>query len=148
MGNSQLPEISKFNYLLELCKSKAKDAIAGLPYTEEGFLEAKRILVDKFGRPTQVKRAILKQIEDLETITSTNRLQKVHTFTEKLSKAVRTLKTMGALMEAQALIYPLFDKLGSTKEYLIQRDDDWFNWNLEGLVQALEKYCDLSLIHI
>ena len=94
-------------------------------------MEAKGILADKFGRPTQVKRAILKQIEDLETITSTNRLQKVHTFTERLSKAVRTLKTMGALIEAQSLIYPLFDKLGSTKEYIIQRDDDWYQWNLE-----------------
>ena len=98
--------------------------------------------MDKFGRPTQVKRSILKQIEDLETITSTNRLSEVHTFTEKLSKAVRTLRTMGSFHEAQALVYPLFDKLGSIKEYIIQRDDDWFNWNLSHLVNALEKYCD------
>ena len=140
--DSYLPDVSKLSYLLELVRGKARDCISGLPYSAEGYQEAKKILVEKFGRPTQVKRSVLKQIEDLEKINAPNRLEKVHAFTEKLSKSVRTLKTMGVLAEAQALVYPLFDKLGSTKEFIIQRDDDWFKWDLQQLVVNLERYCD------
>ena len=37
-----------------------RSAFPSWPYTEEGFIQAKQILVDRYGRPTQVKRAILK----------------------------------------------------------------------------------------
>ena len=53
---------------------------------------------------------------------------------------------MNVLDQAKALIYPLFDKLGQTKEQLIQQDDDWHQWSLEQLVNALERYCDRNQI--
>ena len=68
VDNSKLPQISKFNYLMEYCKGKAKESISGLPYTEEGYEQAKAILADRFGRPTHCKRSVLKTIETLDYI--------------------------------------------------------------------------------
>ena len=45
MDASKISEISKFNCLLELVKGKPKESILGLPHTEEGYEEAKAILV-------------------------------------------------------------------------------------------------------
>lgn len=44
VDGSGISEISKFNYLLELVKGKLKEDILGLPHTEDGYGEAKRIL--------------------------------------------------------------------------------------------------------
>ena len=50
MDASKISEISKFNYLLELVKGKPKGSILGLPHTEEGYEEAKAILVQTYGK--------------------------------------------------------------------------------------------------
>ena len=42
---SKISEISKFNCLLELVKGRPKESILGLRHTEEGYEEAKAILV-------------------------------------------------------------------------------------------------------
>ena len=44
MDGAAISEISKFNYLLELVKGKPKEDIRGLPHTEDGYGDAKRIL--------------------------------------------------------------------------------------------------------
>ena len=44
VDGSNISEISKFNYLLELTKGKPRDDILGLPHTSDGYAEAKRIL--------------------------------------------------------------------------------------------------------
>ena len=87
--NARLAEISKFNYLLEYVRGEAKEAITGLPHTPEGYEEAKTILERKYARGSKVKRAVLKELEDLEPIGyGTSRLQRCHTFYNKLSKTI------------------------------------------------------------
>ena len=44
VDGSSIADISKFNYLLELVEGKPKEDILGLPHTEDGYKEAKRIL--------------------------------------------------------------------------------------------------------
>ena len=69
-------------------------------------------------------------------------MKEIHDYYNKLSRIVRTLVTMKKLDTAQSFVYSLMDKLGPVKEALIQKDDDWENWNLEELVENLEKYID------
>jgi hypothetical protein len=143
-GNSQLVEISKFHYLFEFVRDKPRDAIMGLPHTAKGYEEAKSILDKKYGRGSKVKRAVLKELEELEPI-SHNTIQpiiKCRQFYNKLSKTVRNLATMEALASAESNVYPIMDKLGPIREFLIQRDDHWEEWGLQDLVDNLERYVE------
>lgn len=54
VDGSNISEISKFNYLLELVEGKPKDDILGLPHTQEGYEEAKKILQAIYGKDIKV----------------------------------------------------------------------------------------------
>lgn len=112
VDGSSIAEISKFNYLLELVKGKPRDDILGLPHTQEGYEEAKRILQQTYGKDIKVHKALIKELEDLTPITSIHKLQGIHEFYNQLSRAVCTLVTMKRLTTAQSMVYSLMDKLG------------------------------------
>jgi hypothetical protein len=61
---SGISEISKFNYLLELLKGKPKEDILGLPHNEDGYIEAKRILVETYGKDIKITKSVIKEIEN------------------------------------------------------------------------------------
>ena len=66
----------------------------------------------------------------------------IHDFYNKLSRVVRTLKTMKKLETAQSTVYTLMDKLGPVKDVIAQGDDEWEEWRLEQLTENLRKYVD------
>ena len=142
VDGSSIAEISKFNYLLELVKGKPREDILGLPHTEEGYQEAKRILVETYGKDIKVHKALIKELEELPAITNIHKLHSVHEFYNKLARVVRTLITMKRLATAQSMIYTLMDKLGPVREVIVQKDDDWEEWGLEQLVENLRKYVE------
>ena len=142
VDGSSISNISKFNYLLELVRGKPKDDILGLPHSEDGYEEAKRILEQTYGKDIKVHKALIKELEELPPIYSTHRLNDIHQFYNKLSRVVRTLVTMKRLTSAQSLVYTLMDKLGPVREVLVQKDDDWEEWGLEELVENLRKYVE------
>ena len=142
VDGSSIADISKFNYLLELVEGKPKEDILGLPHTEDGYKEAKRILEKIYGKDMKIHKALIKELEGLESITSIHHTARVHDYYNKMSRIVRTLVTMKRLESAQSYVYTLLDKLGPVKEALIQKDDEWENWDLEQLVENLEKYVD------
>ena len=88
IDETNLAEISKFNYLMEFVKGKPRDDIEGLPHSAEGYIEAKEILQRKYGRDNKVKRAVLKELEELVPIGhgTSNRLERCHQFFNQLSK--------------------------------------------------------------
>lgn len=90
------------NYLLELVRGKPKDDILGLPHTEDGYKEAKRILEQTYGKDIKEHNALTKELEELPAITS---IHSVHDFYNKLSRVVRILITMERLISAQSLVY-------------------------------------------
>ena len=142
VDGSSISDISKFNYLLELVSGKPKEDILGLPHSEDGYMEAKKILEKTYGKDIKIHKALIKELEGLDTISSIHEVKEIHDYYNKLSRIVRTLVTMKKLDTAQSFVYSLMDKLGPVKEALIQKDDDWENWNLEELVENLEKYID------
>lgn len=124
MDVSGISEISKFNYLLEMVQGKPKDDILGLPHTEDGYKEAKRILEQTYGKDIKVHKALIKELEELPAISSIHKLKSIHDFYSKLSRIVRTLVTMKKLTTAQSMVYTLMDKLGPVREILVQKDDE------------------------
>ena len=139
---SKISEISKFNYLLELVKGKPKESILGLPHTEEGYKEAKAILVQTYGKDIKVHKALKRELESLPNINSIKQLKEIHDFQTKLSRTVRTLNTMKKLEGAQSYVYSIMDKLGPVRESMAQKDNKWEEWGLEELVDNLRKYTD------
>ena len=112
VDQSGLAEISKFNYLLELVKGKPLRDITGLPHTEAGYITAKEILQEKYGKSIKVKRAVMKELEDLESIphSSNNKIERCLIFYDQFSKTVRTLDTMGGLGSAEGYVNSIMDK--------------------------------------
>lgn len=123
------------NYLKELVTGKPKDDILGLPHTEDGYKEAKRILEKTYGKDIKEHKALTKELEELPAIIS---IHSVHDFYNKLSRVVRILITMERLISAQSLVYTPMAKLGPVREVLIQKDDDWDEWGLKELVENFE----------
>ena len=142
VDGSSIAGISKFNYLLELVEGKPREDILGLPHTEYGYVEAKKILEKTYGKDTKIHKALIKELEGLEAISSIHNVQKIHEYYNKPTRIMRTPVTMKKLDSAQSYVYTLVDKLGPVKESLIQKDDDWENWDLLVLVENLEKYID------
>ena len=118
VDGSSLPEISKFNYLLELVEGKPKEDVLGLPHTIDGYEEAKLILKETYGKDIKVHKALILELETLPAITNTRRTRDVHEFYNRLARVVRTLNTMGKIATAQAHVYSIFNKVGSVKEVL------------------------------
>ena len=80
VDGSSMAEITKFNYLLELVKGKLKEDILGLPHSTEGYAEAKKVLVDTYGKPFKVQKALIKNLEQLKSTRQQYQLKEVQEF--------------------------------------------------------------------
>ena len=107
-----------------------------------GYQEAKRILKMTSGRDIKIHKAFIKELENLSAITSIHMLKEVHEYHNKLSRIIRTLATMKKLDTAQSFVYTLMDTLCPVKEALVQKDDQWEEWNLQQLAENLRRYID------
>ena len=136
VDGSAILKISKFNYLLELVKGKPREDILGLPHTEDGYDEAKKILNDIYGKDIKVHKQLTKEVENLHPITSIHKLISIPEFYNKLARTVRTLTTMIKLDSTQCFVYTLMEKLGPVAEIIAQQGDNWEDWNLEELEET------------
>ena len=68
--------------------------IDGLPFTEEGYANAKAILEAEYGRPTEIVNAYIRNIMELPIIAGTSP-NKVRDFYKQLQFNVQSLETLG-----------------------------------------------------
>ena len=87
VNRSTISKISKFNYFLELTKSKPRYDILGLPHTTDVYAEVKRILAETYGKDFKVHRALVKELENLHTITNIHKIASIHEFYNKLQES-------------------------------------------------------------
>ena len=91
-------------------------------------------------------RALVKELESLHAIIATQKTASIHGFYNRLSRIVRTLKTLRKLDAAQSMVYTLLDKLGPVREIIARGDNKWEEWDLEQLAENLRKYVDRNLL--
>ena len=53
---------------------------------------------------------------------------------------------MGKLSAAQSHVYTLLDKLGPVPEIITQKDDEWEQWRLKGLVDNLKRFVERNTL--
>ena len=84
IDKTSVAPITKFSYLRELHDPKVKRTIEALPLTVEGYNRAKSILMEKFGKDSEIIKAYTSAILGLLTITGANP-NKISGFSEKLT---------------------------------------------------------------
>jgi len=85
-------------------KGKPKDDILGLPHTEDGHNEAKRILEQTCGKDIKVHKALIKELQELPVISSIHRLNSIHDLYKKISRIVGTLIVMKRSFTTQSSV--------------------------------------------
>ena len=139
IDESTMASITKFSYLRELLTEQPRSEILGLPFSEDGYQQAKQILEKKYGVTSEILQAHGKQIMKLPVITSGN-LRQIHEFYRTLNVSVNSLKTMGKLDTAEILVRETLEKLVIIKSDLIRTDAKWQECNFEKLLEALREY--------
>ena len=110
IDKTSIPAITKFAYLHTLLSDKVKHVVEALPFSAEGYNRAKSILLDKFGKQSEIAKIHIREILDLPNISSPS-IKQIHEFAEKLSYNVQALKTMKKLDQVNCAVSMTLDKL-------------------------------------
>ena len=135
IGKTGMVAITKFSYLKEFVDLKVRKTIDGLPFTAEGYNRAKSILMDRYGKESEIVKAYVQNILDLPRIKGTNP-QKIHQFYKQLRYNVQSLETMEKLGDVRGNVALTIDKLAGIRGDLVRNVNDWQNWDFI-------KFCDV-----
>ena len=133
---ADISEVMKFSYLKELVDPKIRTCINGLPFTDERYKQAKKILETKYGNTSEIVNSYVEEIMNLPTITGT-RPEKIHPFYEKLLYCVQLLETLGKLQEVNGYARLTLNKSSGIRGDLVRTELEWKNWTFTDLVKAL-----------
>ena len=110
-------------YLKDLVDPKIRKEIDSLPFSSEGYEQAKNILQRKYGKPSEVVNAYVEHILSLPKING-SQPNKMHEFYEKLLFNVQSLETMGKLQEVNGYVRMTTDNNPGIGD-LVRTDDSW-----------------------
>jgi hypothetical protein len=116
-----------------------KRCVETLPFTSEGYNWAKSILLDKFGKESEIINSYVREILELPYITSVNP-RKVAEFSEKLSYCVQTLDSMKKLEPVRGNVVMTLGKLVAIRGDLVLTDPDWEFWDFTKLSEAVRQW--------
>ena len=115
-----------------------------LPFTFEGYNRAKRILVGKYGKPSEVANAHIQSVMALPTINKTNPY-KIRDFYKRVIAHINTLDAMGKLKEINGYVWFKLHMLCGIRADLVRIDDNcktghlmrWLKQYINGLKETL-----------
>jgi hypothetical protein len=139
IDKSSIAPITKFTYLRELLSLKVKRCVETLPFTSEGYNWAKSILLDKFGKESEIINSYVREILELPYITRANP-RKVAEFSEKLTYCVQTLDSMKKLEQVRGNVAMTLAKLVAIRGDLVRTDPDWEFWDFTKLSEAVRQW--------
>ena len=115
----------------------------GLPFTEEGYKNAKAILEAEYGQPSEIVSAYVKHIMELPIITGANP-RKVKEFYKQLRFNVQSLETLGRLAGVRGNVRSTLDKLKGIKNDLVRGNEGWKYWDFTDLLKELKKWTEIN----
>ena len=139
IDKSSIAPITKFTYLHELLCPKVKRCVEALPFTPEDYNRAKSILLDKYGKESEIVNSYVKEILALPYITKADP-RKIAAFSEKLSYCVQALDTMKNLDYIKGKVAMTLEKLAAIRGDLVRTDPDWETWDFIKLCEALRQW--------
>ena len=142
IDGADIAPVTKFAYLKELVEPKVKEDIDGLPFTNDGYIRAKAILKDEYGKVSEIVHAYVRNIAALPKITG-SQPSKVHQFHKTLMYNVQSLETLGRLQEVKGNVRSVIEKLEGIKADLVRGEENWQEWDFTQLLVALRKWKDI-----
>ena len=125
VDNSNISNISKFNYILELVEGKPREDILGLPHSLDKYDKAKRILKDTYRKEIWVHIALIIDLEGTMVMHNTYKIKDVHDFNNKLPrKQLTNCKLLNCLCIHQWINLNQFVKY-SHKTLTDGKNEDW-----------------------
>ena len=143
IDKTDLPSVTKFAYLKELLEPKVRADIDRLPLTIEGYERAKTIIKEEYGKISEIINAPVNNILELPTVTNANS-KKVNDFYKTLLFNVQSLETLGKIEKVNGMTRSVLDKLKGIKADLVRGQENWQDWDLPRLTQALKKWRDVN----
>ena len=134
--STNLAPLTKFGYLKELLERHVSKDIDGLPFTAEGYENAKAILEAEYGQPTEIVNTYIKNIMELPIITGANR-RNVKEFYKQLRFNVQILETLERLGDVKGNVRCTLDKLKGIKADLVRGNEGSKDWGFKDLVTEL-----------
>ncbi|XP_068750788.1 uncharacterized protein [Montipora capricornis] len=143
IDSSNLAKLTKFGYLKELLEKHVRNDIDGLPFTDDGYDNAKAILEAEYGQPADIVNAYVKNIMELPVITGVNP-RKVKEFYKQLRYNVQSLDTLERLGDVKGNVRSTLDKLKGVKADLVRGNEGWRDWDFKDLLRELKKWTDIN----
>ena len=119
-----IASVTKFAYLRELLGPKVKRTVEALPFSNEGYNRTKSILMDKYGKESEIVKAYTRQIFELPIIPNAN-VKRIHDFSDKLTYNVQSLQTLGKIDKVNGYVGMTLDKLPAIRGDLERTDPTW-----------------------
>ena len=129
----------KFGYLLESVGPKVRDRIANLKPGTVGYKTAWDRLKKEYGQTKVVINAHMDEIINLFPVKGSNYFR-VQEFYEKLSRNYDALQTLEEGQKLQGFVMTTLNKLPHVKPDLVRVDENWEEWSMEDLIDALQKW--------
>ena len=129
----------KFGYLLEMVSGKVRDKISNLKPGSIGYKTAWERLKKEYGQTRLVVNSRIDEIVNLDTVKGSS-YEKVLAFYEKLSRNYDALQTLGEHTKLDGFVMCTLNKLPQVKPDLVRTDDGWEEWNMENLIDNLQKW--------
>lgn len=143
IDKTDLPNVTKFGYLKELLEKTVRNDIDGLPFNDEGYTNAKAILVAEYGNESDIINAYTRNIIDLPVINDIHS-RKIKEFYKKLRFNVQSLETLGKLDAVKGNVRLVMDKLKGIKADLVRGHDNWRDWGFKELLTELKRWVDIN----
>ena len=115
------------------------EIIANLKPGTVGYKTAWERLKKEYGQTKVVVNAHMDEIINLTPVRGSN-YNKVQEFYEKLSKNFDALQTLEEGEKLHGIVMVTLNKLPQVKLDLVRVDDNWEDWSMEDLIDALQKW--------
>jgi len=139
IDSSNLATLTKFGYLKELLDKHVRNDIEGLPFTDDGYDNAKAAILEaEYGQPADIVNAYVKNIMELPVINGVNP-RKVKEFYKQLRHNVQSLDKLERLGDVKGNVRSTLDKLKGVKADLVRGNEGWRDWDFKDLLRELKK---------
>ena len=140
VGKRAITDVEKFNYLKGYLEGKAASAIAGFELTEENYIEACKILEERFGKPQLIILNHMDNLMQLKPVNSSEEVKQLRAVYDKIETNVRSLQGLGITHDRYGvlLVSVILNKVPIDIRLIITRQFESESWTFETLLRAFK----------
>ena len=135
--NDSINDIDRFSYLKRYLSGQALDAVSGLSLTSSNYIEAVKILQDRYGNPQVLISAHMDSLIKMVKIRNKDDVRGLRKLYDDVENCVRNLKTLKLDTSGYgSLLIPILkDKMPDEINMIISRKFGSAVWSLELLME-------------